>query len=79
MSLVRFRLSGGGGEHAFVNPSMVVCLMQAGPERTQVVTVGLATEASITLIVAMAIEEVAACLDAGSSGWPSGIVSKSAA
>ncbi len=78
MSLVRFQLS-GGGEHAFVNPDMVVCLMHAGPQRTQVVTAGLATEASITLIVAMPLDEVAACLDAGSSGRASARVSKSAA
>ncbi len=78
MSLVRFQLS-GGGEHAFVNPDMVVCLMHAGPQRTQVVTAGLATEASITLIVAMPLEEVAACLDAGSAGAAGANISKSAA
>ncbi len=78
MSLVRFRLS-GGGEPAFVNPDMVVCLMQAGPQRTQVVTAGLATEASITLIVAMPIDEVADCLDAGAAGKTNAKMSKSAA
>ncbi len=78
MSLVRFQLS-GGGEHAFVNPDMVVCLMHAGPQRTQVVTAGLATEASITLIVAMPLEEVAACLDAGASGSAGASISKTAA
>ncbi len=78
MSLVRFKLS-GGGEHAFVNPDMVVCLMHAGPQRTQVVTAGLATEASITLIVAMPLDEVAACLDAGSAGTAGASVPRPAA
>jgi len=62
-SLIPFRLAGAGGEDAYVNPAMVVCLMPAGLERTQVVTAGLSGETSISLIVALAIHEVAAMLN----------------
>ena len=63
MSLVSFRLAGSGGENAYVNPDMVVCLMQAGRERTQVVTAGLAGEHSISIVVDMGLHEVAAQLN----------------
>ena len=63
MSLIPFRLAGSGGEDAYVNPAMVVCLMQAGRERTQVVTAGLAGETSISIVVAMDIHAVATHLN----------------
>jgi hypothetical protein len=63
MSLVQFRLAGSGGEDAYVNPAMVVCLMQAGRERTQVVTAGLAGETSISIVVDMDLHDVAAQLN----------------
>ncbi len=62
-SLVPFRLAGSGGEDAYVNPAMVVCLMNAGRERTQVVTAGLTGETSISIIVALDIHQVAARLN----------------
>jgi hypothetical protein len=57
--LIPFPLAGSGGEAAYVNPAMVVCLMQVGRERTQVVTAGLAGEASISLVVPLEIHKVA--------------------
>jgi hypothetical protein len=63
MPLISFRLAGSGGEDAYVNPGMVVCLMQAGKERTQVVTAGLAGESSISIVVAMGLHDVAARLN----------------
>jgi hypothetical protein len=63
MSLISFRLAGSGGEDAYVNPSMVVCLMHAGQGRTQVVTAGLAGETSISIVVAMQLHDVAARLN----------------
>jgi hypothetical protein len=63
--LVRFRLAGTGGEDAYINPAMVVCLMQAGQGRTQVVTAGLGTESSISLVVEMDLEETANRLQPG--------------
>ncbi len=59
MSLIAFRLASTGGEEAYVNPAMVVCLMQAGHGRTQVVTAGLAGEAAISIVVAMELHEAA--------------------
>lgn len=69
MSLVSFRLAGSGGEDAYVNPAMVVCLMKAGRDRTQVVTAGLAGETSISIVVAMELDEVAARLNTGASAY----------
>jgi hypothetical protein len=63
MSLISFRLAGSGGEDAYVNPDLVVCLMQAGQNRTQVVTAGLAGETSISIVVAMELHDVAARLN----------------
>jgi hypothetical protein len=63
MSLISFRLAGSGGEDAYVNPNLVVCLMQAGQNRTQVVTAGLAGETSISIVVAMELHDVAARLN----------------
>ncbi len=59
MSLISFRLASGGGEETYVNPDMVVCLMHAGLGRTQVVTAGLASESSISIVVAMELHDVA--------------------
>jgi phage-related tail fiber protein len=48
----------------FVNPEHVVCLMDAGSGRTQVVTTGLSGEASISLVVDLDPAVVAAHLQA---------------
>ena len=63
MLLIPFRLAGSGGENAYVNPAMVVCLMQAGRDRTQVVTAGLAGETAISIVVDMELHDVAARLN----------------
>lgn len=69
MALIPFRLAGSGGDDAYVNPSMVVCLMQAGPNRTQVVTAGLAGETSISIVVACDMHEAAARLNRAEGPW----------
>jgi hypothetical protein len=69
-ALIQFPLAGSGGENAYVNPAMVVCLMQAGRERTQVVTAGLAGEASISIIVPLEIHQVAARLSSPDGAPP---------
>ncbi len=64
MRMVAFPVAGGGGRQVHVNPAHVVCLMEAGETRTQIVTTGLSGEASISLIVETAVVEVAARLEA---------------
>ena len=51
VKLVGLPLAGSGGRQVFVNPEQVVCLMDVGASRTQLVTTGLSTESSITLTV----------------------------
>ena len=44
---------------AFVDATTaVVCIMDAGHERTQIVTTGLSTESSIRIVVALGVREV---------------------
>lgn len=62
MRLVGFALAGAGGRQVFINPEQVVCIMDAGDRRTQLVTTGLATESSITLLVDVAQAEVVEAL-----------------
>ena len=47
-----------GGQLLFVNPEQVVCLIEAGKNRTQIVTTGLSGQSSISLIAAMPMREV---------------------
>ncbi len=63
MALVRVQLAGAGGEVAYINPAMVVLLMHAGKGRTQVVTAGLSGESSISVVVALDLDEAAVQLD----------------
>jgi hypothetical protein len=58
LELVGFPLAGGGGREVHVNPEQVVCVMDLGGDRSQIVTTGLATEGSISLIVARGLETV---------------------
>ena len=51
MQLVAFQVAGSGGRQVHVNPDHVVCLIDTGEARTQIVTTGLSGEASISLIV----------------------------
>ena len=47
-----------GGQGLYVNPEQVVCLIEAGKNRTQIVTTGLSGQSSISLIAALPIHEV---------------------
>ncbi len=51
MQLIVFRIAGGGGRLVHINPDHVVCLLEAGEGRTQIVTTGLTGESSMSLIV----------------------------
>ena len=60
--LVGLPLAGGGGREVFINPEQVVCVRAGGDSRTQIVTTGLSTESSITLMVDTPQPEVVAAL-----------------
>jgi hypothetical protein len=62
MRMYSFQMAGGGGRRVHVNPDQVVCLVDMGDERTQVVTTGLSGQTSMTLIVEGALEDVARTL-----------------
>ena len=47
-----------GGRLLYVNPEQVVCLIDSGHNRTQIVTTGLSGQSSISLIAALPIQEV---------------------
>lgn len=51
-----------GDRLLFVNPEQVVCLIDAGKNRTQIVTTGLSGQSSISLIAALPLPEVARML-----------------
>lgn len=51
-----------GDRVLYVNPEQVVCLIEAGRNRTQIVTTGLSGESSMSLIVALDLREVAGML-----------------
>ena len=48
-----------GDRVLYVNPEQVVCLIDSGKNRTQIVTTGLSGESSMSLIVAWPVGEVA--------------------
>jgi len=62
MRMYSFQMAGGGGRRVHVNPEQVVCLVDMGDERTQVVTTGLSGAASMTLIVEGPLEDIARTL-----------------
>jgi len=51
LRLVSFPVAGSGGREVHINPEQVVCVMDIGLRRAQIVTTGLAGESSISLIV----------------------------
>ena len=51
LRLVSFPIAGGGGREVHINPDQVVCVMDVGGDRTQIVTTGLSGESSISLLV----------------------------
>lgn len=57
-------MAGSAGREVLVNPEQVVCLMDYGHARTQIVTTGLSSESSITLTVSLSVREVGARLGA---------------
>ena len=59
MRLIEFPTAGGGGRKVHVNPEQVVCLMDSGDGRTQIVTTGLSGESSMSIVVAMSMNDVA--------------------
>jgi hypothetical protein len=59
MRLVEFPTAGSGGRKVHINPEQVVCLIDSGDARTQVVTTGLSGENSMSLVVDMAMDDVA--------------------
>lgn len=64
MRLVAFKVAGSGGRPVYVNPEHVVCLMDGGGNRTQIVTTGLSGETSISLVVDLDTAAVAERLQA---------------
>jgi hypothetical protein len=65
-----FLMAGGGGRRVHVNPEQVVCLVDMGDERTQMVTTGLAGSTSMTLIVEGPLDDVARTLQGRTSARP---------
>jgi len=51
VQLIGFRMAGGGGREVNVNPEHVVCVLDVGENRTQIVTTGLSNAASMSLVV----------------------------
>jgi hypothetical protein len=58
MQFVALPVAGAGGREVLVNPEQVVCILEAGENRTQIVTTGLSTESSISIVVALSVREV---------------------
>jgi hypothetical protein len=54
----------------YLNPEQVVCVLDVGDLRTQVVTTGLSGEASMTLIVEAPLNAVVKALRAGETAEP---------
>jgi hypothetical protein len=62
MRMYSFLMAGGGGRRVHINPEQVVCLVDMGDERTQIVTTGLSGATSMSLIVETPVEEVSRTL-----------------
>jgi len=56
--LVGFPVAGGGGREVYVNPEQVVCVLDIGGDRCQVVTTGLSGQASMSLVVERPVDAV---------------------
>ncbi|WP_297695187.1 hypothetical protein [Phenylobacterium sp.] len=67
MKLIPMPLAGAGGRSVFVNPSQVVCLIDLGDRRTQLITTGLQGESSMSLLIELAPAEAARRLLAASA------------
>jgi hypothetical protein len=62
MLMFSFLMAGSGGRRVHINPEQVVCLVDMGDERTQIVTTGLSGATSMSLIVETPVEEVSRTL-----------------
>jgi predicted RNA-binding protein with EMAP domain len=62
MNLVSLPIAGSGGRPVLVNPEQVVCIVDLGESRSQVVTTGLQGQTSMTLVVALPPKDVARIL-----------------
>ena len=66
VQLIGFRLAGGGGREVHINPEHVVCVLDVGERRAQIVTTGLSNETSMSLVVeathASVIQALAGCV-----------------
>ena len=60
-------MAGAGGRPVIVNADHVVCIVDVGEKRSQVVTTGLSGEASISLLVELPAAEVANRLEASAA------------
>lgn len=56
--LVGFPVAGGGGREVYVNPEQVVCVLDIGGDRCQIVTTGLSGQTSMSLVVERPVEAV---------------------
>jgi hypothetical protein len=56
--LVSFPVAGGGGREVYVNPEQVVCVLDIGGDRCQIVTTGLSGQTSMSLVVERPLEAV---------------------
>jgi hypothetical protein len=65
MRMCSFLMAGSGGRRVHINPEQVVCLVDMGDARTQIVTTGLSGATSMSLIVETPVEEVAGVLQDG--------------
>jgi hypothetical protein len=59
-----------GDRILYLNPEQVVCLIEAGRGRTQIVTTGLSGESSMSLIVSLDLKETARRLMASDQPEP---------
>jgi hypothetical protein len=62
--LVRLPVAGAAGRPIIVNAEQVVCIVDVGDKRSQVITTGLSGETSISLMVELSASEVADRLEA---------------
>jgi hypothetical protein len=66
--LVGFQVAGSGGREVHINPEQVVCVLEVSDHRVQVVTTGMTSESSMTLMVDATIDAVVRALDLASGG-----------
>ena len=69
MQFVALPVAGSGGREVLINPEQVVCILDAGDARTQIVTTGLSIRETIDCMRAVGAEvAAAACIIDRSAG-----------